>query len=299
MHYRKLTSRFGALMINQTRLWARHRTAALSIGFLAIASPLLQTVAAQQLARATGDTSRAAEPLFTKRDALMAVGFAVATVAFFPLDRRAAIELQDSTTQANRFFKRASTGVELIASPGAYLIGGGLYAFGRLGHHERIADLGWHGTEAVLFAEGITTFLKGTLGRSRPFVSSDTNPSDFAFGGGFGSGSRSSFPSGHTTTAFAAAAAVTAETGRWWPQYKWIIGPAMYGGATLVGLSRMYHNRHWGSDVVLGAAIGTFSGQKIVQYTHNHPHNSFDRVMLRTTVTPTPGGAAVVVSLPW
>ena len=289
-------------MRNQTRLWTRRRTAAvtLAIGVLASGAPIQQTVAAQQSARLSRDTSGKVEPLFNKRDALMAAGFAVATVAFFPLDRRAALELQDSSTQANRFFKRASSGVEYIASPGAYVIGGGLYVIGRVGHFERVADLGWHGTEAVLLAEGITSFLKGTLGRARPFVSSDTNPTDFSFGGGFGNGARSSFPSGHTTTAFAAAAAVTAEAGRWWPGSTLIVGPAMYGGATLVGLSRMYHDRHWGSDVVLGAAIGTFSGQKIVAYTHRHPHNSLDKLMLRTTVTPTAnGGAAIVVSLPF
>jgi membrane-associated phospholipid phosphatase len=277
----------------------RQRVTAIAIAAISVVSPIQQTVA-QQLRRPVRDSASAPAPLFTKRDALMALGFAVGTVAFFPLDRRAALELQDSTTQTNKFFKNASTGVELIASPGAYFIGGGLYIVGRLGHYERVTDLGWHGTEAVLFAQGITSFLKGTLGRARPFVSSDTNPADFKFAHGFGNGSRSSFPSGHTTTAFAAAAAVTAETGRWWPKSTIVVGPLMYGGATLVGLSRMYHDRHWGSDVILGAAIGTFSGQKIVQYSHKHPHNAFDRVMLRTRVVPTAdGGALMLVSVPW
>jgi membrane-associated phospholipid phosphatase len=270
------------------------------MGMLAAVSPMRQPAAAQSVAPPARDTSRGGDPLFKKRDALMALGFAIGTVAFFPLDRRAAAELQDSSTQANRFFKNASTGVELIASPGAYVIGGGLYIVGRLGHYERVADLGWHGTEAVLVAEGVTSILKGTLGRARPFVTADTNPADFRFGAGFGNGNRSSFPSGHTTTAFAAAAAVTAETGRWWPKSTKIVGPVMYGGATLVGLSRMYHNRHWGSDVVLGAAIGTFSGQKVVQYSHKHPHNLFDRVMLGTKVVPTAdGGMEMRVSIPW
>src|SRR5439155_22057994 len=160
--------------------------------------------------------------------------------------------------------------------------------------------LAGHGAAAVLIGGTATNVLKGSLGRAGPLVSADTIPRDFAFAGGFGNGNRSSFPSGHTTTAFAAAAAVTAETSRWWPQSKWIVGPAMYGGATLVGLSRMYHNRHWGSDVALGAAIGTFSGRKVVEYAHRHPHNVFDRAMLHTTLAPTSGGGGMmVVSLPW
>src|SRR5439155_9427618 len=132
----------------------------------------------------------------------------------------------------------------------------------------------------------------------RPFVSSDTSPHDFKLGAGFGNGNRMSFPSGHTSTAFAAAAAVTGETSRWWPHSNWIIGPLMYGGATAVGLSRMYHNRHWASDVLLGAAIGTFSGRKIVQYAHGHPDNFLDRIMLSTKIVPDGrGGVGVGTSI--
>src|SRR5450759_3446218 len=64
----------------------------------------------------------------------------------------------------------------------------------------------------------------------------------------------------------------------------------MYGGATLVGLSRMYHNNHWASDVVLGAAIGTFSGLKVVRYSHAHPDNKLDKFILGATVFPNADG---------
>ena len=74
----------------------------------------------------------------------------------------------------------------------------------------------------------------------------------------------------------------------------------MYGGATLVGLSRMYHNKHWASDVALGAAIGTFSGLKIVRYSHNHPGNPVDRRLLSAMVQPNGnGGELVGLSLQW
>jgi membrane-associated phospholipid phosphatase len=88
----------------------------------------------------------------------------------------------------------------------------------------------------VLFAEGITYVLKGVAGRGRPFLSNGHDADDFRIGKGFASGDFSSFPSGHTSTAFAAAAAVTNETTRWWPKSAWIIGPLMYAGATAVGL---------------------------------------------------------------
>jgi membrane-associated phospholipid phosphatase len=179
------------------------------------------------------------------------------------------------------------------------VIEGGLYTAGRLLHRKRAAEVGWHGTEALLLAAGVTNVLKSVVGRSRPFVSGDTNPHDFKFGGGFGNDSRTSFPSGHATTAFALASAVASESRSKWPDKwwsAWLIGPALYGGATVVGVSRLYHNKHWASDVGLGAAIGTFSGIKVVQYTHAHPDNVLDRIMLHTSVMPNANGK---VALAW
>jgi membrane-associated phospholipid phosphatase len=240
------------------------------------------------------DSAQAPKPLFTRKDAIFAAAFAATTVAMFPLDERLAKHLTNPGAQANKFFNRSANGVEAIASPGAYYIGGTMYLVGRVARIDRLADLGWHGTEAVLVADFATYVLKGTLGRSRPFVTADTNAHDFKPFKGFRNGNRQSFPSGHATSAFAAAAAVTAETGTWWPKSTWVIGPVMYGGATSVALSRMYHNRHWASDVVLGAAVGTFAGWKVVQYSHTH-HTRIDRFVLHTAVLPDGAGGVLVV----
>lgn len=234
--------------------------------------------------------------LFNHRDLIIAGAMTVTTFALFPVDKRIAAELQDSATQANKFFSKSAKGVELIASPGAYIIGTGMYLVGRLGNMPRIADLGWHGTESVIVGDGIGYLLKGIMGRSRPFVSNGTIPRDFDWGRGFKSTDWQSFPSGHATTAFAAAAAVTDETSIWWPRSTWIIGPVMYGGATLVGLSRMYHNKHWASDVALGALIGTFSGKKVVMASHDNPNNFLDRTLLGTHVS---NGVAGTVKVGW
>jgi membrane-associated phospholipid phosphatase len=248
---------------------------------------------------AAPDTSRAQQTLFTARDAWIAVGFAGLTVAMFPLDRHMREHLRDHDAPINRFFDDAATGMEYITTPGSFIIGGSLWAIGTVTKHRGMQDLGWHGSEAVLMGSAITNLLKGTLGRARPDAEPDMRPSNFQFGEGFGTSSRQSFPSGHTTSAFAAAAAVTSEVNRMWPKYTWYVGPALYMGATLVGVSRMYHNRHWASDVALGAGIGTFSGLKVVRYSHAHPDNLFDRIMLRTTVAPDGrGGAYILLSAP-
>ena len=238
------------------------------------------------------------QTLFTYRDAILAAGFAGLTVAMFPVDKNIARQIrQDSTF--NGFTQNSAVGFETISSPGAYVIGGGLYLVGRFAKKPDLADFGWHGTEGVLVANVLTGVLKGSLGRARPFVSNDTNPRDFKFGGGFRTSDRQSFPSGHTSTAFAAAAAVTSEMRRLHPKAVPYVATVMYGGATLVGLSRMYHNKHWASDVALGAAVGTFSGLKVVRYSHAHADNKVDRVMLHAFVAPdSHGGGQLGFSLP-
>jgi membrane-associated phospholipid phosphatase len=266
------------------------------LAILATIAPL--TIANAQEVATAPDTVAGA-PLFTGRDVIRAVGFTGLTIAMFPVDRSIARRLTNERSKANRFLNNASKGVELIADPGSIVIGSSLYVIGRVTHHPGLADLGWHGTEAVLFGSGITWILKGLTGRARPFATADTTAHDFKFGGGFGNADRQSFPSGHTTAAFAAAAAVTSEAERGWPGHFWLVAPTMFGGASLVGVSRMYHDKHWASDVVLGAAIGTFSGLKVVRYAHTHPHNFLDRAILRVEAVPLPaGGEGIGFSFP-
>jgi membrane-associated phospholipid phosphatase len=220
----------------------------------------------------------------------------VGTVAIRPLDSRAAESLQLEQRQKNKVFQDAAIGFRTIAVPGSVVIGVSMYTAGRLGKNERLADLGLHGTEALFIGEGAAWVLKGIFGRARPFVDVK-NPNDYQLLRGFRSDTRyRSFPSGHTVAGFAAAAAVTAETSRWWPSSVWYIAPAMYGGAALVGVSRMYNNRHWASDVIVGAAIGTFAGTKVVRYHHTHAGNRIDRWLLTASV-PTSNLGRVSLSL--
>lgn len=64
-----------------------------------------------------------------------------------------------------------------------------------------------------------------------------------------------SFPSGHTATAFMAATMMSKEYGDRSPWYS--IGA--YSVATATGLMRMTNNKHWLSDVLVGAGIGILS----------------------------------------
>ena len=242
------------------------------------------------------DTTYHPPPLFTWRDGILAAGFVAATYLARPIDKRAAVALQDSVRQKNSIYQKSAAIVRNIALPGSTIIGPTMYAAGRLAHNDRLAQVGLYGTEALVIGALTGTLLKDTFGRARPFVdTTGPNPDDWQLLRGFHAGEAyRSFPSGHSTAAFAAAAAVSAETSRWWPQATYFgIGPILYGGAAAVGLSRMYDNRHWASDVITGAMIGTFAGTKVVRYHRTHPGNRLDRWLLKAQVTIQPSHGAV------
>lgn len=256
------------------------------------------TLSAQMSSAPDSSASHNHARLFTPADAALAAGFVGLTVAMFPLDKSIARRLHHDTLQKG-ILDHGASAFELLSVPGAYVLGPAVYLYGRYAHNAAAADLGLHSTEAIVLATGITGVLKGALGRSRPYVTRDSNPHDFTFGKGFVGEDRSSFPSAHTAVAFAAASSVTSELAHLWPGHTALVAPILYGGATLVAAGRMYHDKHWASDVVLGAGLGIFSGLKVVRYAHDHPDTYFDRVLLHTSIAPDGhGGAALGFNVP-
>ena len=101
---------------------------------------------------------------------------------------------------------------------------------------------------SIAFAAVTTQTLKIVVGRSRPGEVLNGDPDEMRLFSG-----HESFPSGHTTLAFAAATALDRETSaRWVP---WVVYPV----AGLVGWSRIHDQMHWMSDVAAGAAVGYFA----------------------------------------
>ena len=239
---------------------------------------------------AQSDSTRSTVQLFTYRDGALASGVILAALFARQLDDHYAQRLQDSSTQANEKLHKLATVVRTTTAPGAYIIGTSMYLTGRLVKNDHLAALGLHGTEALLLGEFAGSVIKGLIGRQRPYVTPQ-NSHSFGFLRGFRGGDKyRSFPSGHTLAAFAAAAAVSSETSEWWPNTRWIIGPVLFTGATLTGVSRMYDNKHWASDVIVGAGLGTFAGLKVVRYNNAHPGSRIERLFLSGSIVPTEDG---------
>lgn len=108
---------------------------------------------------------------------------------------------------------------------------------------------------AVAVSNLVTEVLKYCIGRGRPFVGGEGNV--FHFLHFAGSPAYYSFPSGHATTAFALAMAVSAV----WPQAR--VAMAIY--ALIIATSRLVLLAHHPSDVVAGAMVGIV-GTVFVRY---------------------------------
>jgi len=99
---------------------------------------------------------------------------------------------------------------------------------------------------AVLVSAVSVLALKVIIGQKRP--PGPIEYKHFTYDGNY-----HAMPSGHTATSFALAATIS----MYYPKYKYIC----YGLATLVGISRLYEDVHWASNVVAGAGVGYISAK--------------------------------------
>ncbi len=120
------------------------------------------------------------------------------------------------------------------------------WTVGTIVKDEQLATTAMNSCKALLFGAIASEGIKIISGRSRPDTNMGSGSFDL-FGGTVNR--RKSFPSGHAFTAWAAFTPF-AET-----YSKWI-----YAVPISVSLARMYRNRHWFSDVVLGGGLGFFAG---------------------------------------
>ena len=267
-----------------------HQTRATALALaLAIASALG--------AQPADTTRRSTEPLFTARDALVGGAFVAGTIITLQFDRRIAESVLDTARHDTNWIRRNADNLAVINERSIFAASAIGYVIGRFGHLERLADIGLHSMEALVLTSATATLGKSGLGRSRPFVTGGHDPTDFHPGKGFHDPAYRSFPSLHEGGTFAFAAVVTSETARMFPRSRPFVGPALYTLAIVPGVARVYKSKHWASDVVMGAAIGSFAGWKVVHDNPSHPNNRLDRWLLGASIVPADGGVQVALTL--
>ncbi len=127
------------------------------------------------------------------------------------------------------------------AVPAIQLVAG--YASG----NKLLQRQGWETVGSLAITVVIAEGLKYGVNRQRPYEKySFIHPYDASETG-------QSFPSGHTSIAFATATSLALEYKKWYvvvPAYVWAAG---------VGYSRLYQGEHYPSDVIAGAVVGAGS----------------------------------------
>ena len=153
------------------------------------------------------------------------------------------------------------------------------YLSGEIFERDSLRKIALMGLQSWLTAGVLVTGIKLLSGRTRP--NSGQPHDDFhllAF-----SSRRLSFPSGDTASAFAVATIIAGQT------RGLGVDILAYTMAGLVGLYRMHDNKHWISDVFIGALIGTAVGRKI-QMLHRRRSRTEPP---RLTLSPFPGGLSI------
>ena len=264
-----------------TRIAARGGTGAITVVTLAFA--VAPTLHGQS--QSGGDSIRAAGAFLTHRD-IAVLGFsAVGTALLTRFDTRIARFAQTPAIQGSprrhhvvRNLTRVNESTLTVAALASYGIG-------RLARSRTSADVGLHAAEAIVVTSVVSQLIRGPLGRSRPHVTQDSDPYDFHWFAGFRRFDFRAFPSLHAATAFAATTAAAEELHLRHSSAAPIAVPALLVAGAVPGLTRMYLDQHWASDIAMGAVLGITLGTAVVRYAHNHRTSSFERALLGADVS--------------
>ena len=147
----------------------------------------------------------------------------------------------------------------------------GLGAYGLISSNNKLVNTTLLASQAYITSGAVMTLLKLLSGRTRPSYYPEGMEAEPQFLGPFhrklkdanGTHENSSFPSGHATVAFAVATVFATE----YKDKPWV--PIIsYTTAFLIGASRITENKHWITDVIVGAGLGYVTGKLVANNYH-------------------------------
>jgi len=227
------------------------------------------------------------QTFFRSSDIAWTGAFTLASYGLSRFDPTIAKYFQEPSRQRNGPMRRLAQGFTHVQETTLTIGGLVTYGIARLAKAPAVETTALHATESIVAASLTSQLIRGPLGRARP---KDATPIfedqyEFHWFNGFRHFQYRAFPSIHSSSGFAAAAAVVAEVHRRSPASTLYVAPIAYLIAAGPGYSRMYLGQHWASDILMGAFIGTFYGQRVVDYAHAHPDNRVDRLFLGRGLT--------------
>jgi len=171
---------------------------------------------------------------FSMDTAKIMVPFTIASLAASHWDRASVKDAGEHISSSSASI--GNVGGNLYAQLGA---GIGTYVIGRATNEPQVALVGGDLIRAQIVSQIFVQGAKFATERARPDGSNNF-----------------SFPSGHTASAFATATVLQEHFG-------WKAGIPAYAFASFVGASRMASNKHYLSDVLVGAGIGIAAGRTV------------------------------------
>jgi hypothetical protein len=240
------------------------------------------------------DTTTPSKTFFTKKDLAYSAIAVAGSAALSAFDVRIRNWSQSSSVQGSERREEIFESFTKVNELPLTLAAIGTYGIGRISHNNTITDVGMHFSEAMILTVAISEVIRIPVGRTRPRTSPD-DQYDFHFGGGLSHFDERSFPSLHSSAAFAAASVLSGELKLRNPGAAKYVTPVLYTAALVPGLTRIYLDQHWASDIAAGAFVGALLGSRVVQYAHSHEKNWLDRLLSSTTVVPNMDGGLLVL----
>ena len=191
------------------------------------------------------------------------VGLAAATAFLIASDESIRDGVQTFTGK-HAWVKDVAPAVTQMGGLAGFATAGAFFGAGLIFKDARARDTGYLAANAILQSFLVDSFLKSMTGRQRPSAAGDDHWAGPAgFFERFEKGQAAfytSFPSGHAAAAFSLATVIAMQ----YRHNAWVPVVA-YTVAAGVALSRLALDRHWASDVAIGAVVGHLVARLVVR----------------------------------